>query len=116
MGDGKAAGLMTRLLSVRIRPLLCFSVQVDSKSPVIISPFAIRVHLKGKDAVRAVFKFSLRRTEHPFHILDPSPWPFCLSVSVMFTIMGFVEYVHMFVLGFTFFVVGLIHLNLVLRR
>ncbi len=31
---------------------------------------------------------------HPFHIVDPSPWPFSASVSALLLTMGFVIYKH----------------------
>lgn len=36
---------------------------------------------------------------HPFHIVDPSPWPFFLSISVLVTVLGAVAYFHGIKLG-----------------
>ena len=34
--------------------------------------------------------------KHPFHIVDPSPWPFFTSLTAFFTLLGVVLYMHNF--------------------
>lgn len=52
---------------------------------------------------------TLRRSVyHPFHIVDPSPWPITVAFVVFFTLFGFVLYMHSFKLGFFLFIFGLI--------
>lgn len=36
---------------------------------------------------------------HPFHLVDPSPWPFAASVAAFFLAIGGVLYLHAFILG-----------------
>lgn len=54
-------------------------------------------------------KLSLTKNQkHPFHIVDPSPWPFIASMGALFTTTGLVGYVHLFAQGFNLFIIGLI--------
>jgi len=41
---------------------------------------------------------------HPFHMVDPSPWPFCVSIAALTTVIGFVKYIHFYssINGFLF--------------
>ena len=36
---------------------------------------------------------------HPFHLVDPSPWPFAMSMAAMFTTFGAVMYMHSYTGG-----------------
>jgi len=36
---------------------------------------------------------------HPFHIVDPSPWPLFTSIALYSTALGFIVYFHNFFLG-----------------
>jgi cytochrome c oxidase subunit 3 len=45
---------------------------------------------------------------HPFHIVDPSPWPIVAALGAFFTVLGMVLYMHSFELGFTLFSLGLV--------
>lgn len=45
---------------------------------------------------------------HPFHIVDPSPWPFLASLGAFFTLFGFAMYMHYYEFGFNLFLGGLI--------
>jgi cytochrome c oxidase subunit 3 len=52
----------------------------------------------------------LRFQKHPFHIVDPSPWPLLTSFSVFSTVIGLILYMHFyqkasFVLSWSFFAV-----------
>jgi cytochrome c oxidase subunit 3 len=44
---------------------------------------------------------------HPFHLVDPSPWPFMASLSVLVFLFGLVSYLHGFKVGNFLFVFGL---------
>lgn len=46
--------------------------------------------------------------KHPFHIVDPSPWPFMLAVSLFNLTMGTVMYFHRYNYGRFFMLFGLI--------
>jgi hypothetical protein len=35
-----------------------------------------------------------KHEQHPFHIVDPSPWPIVTSLSLCSTALGFVMYFH----------------------
>jgi len=54
--------------------------------------------------------WKLRSQKHPFHIVDPSPWPFVASMGAFFTVMGLVLYMHFFTKGFLLLSIGLITL------
>ena len=45
---------------------------------------------------------------HPFHIVDPSPWPFVLSVAVFNLTMGLVMYFHRYNYGRILLLFGLV--------
>jgi heme/copper-type cytochrome/quinol oxidase subunit 3 len=49
-------------------------------------------------------------TTHPFHIVDPSPWPLLASFSAFFRTFGLVRYRHAYQGGGTLFALGLITL------
>jgi len=51
-----------------------------------------------------------RNQLHPFHIVDPSPWPFVTSLGAFFTLFGLALYMHFFQNGFSVFLIGLISL------
>lgn len=38
--------------------------------------------------------FKFNPSEHPFHLVDPSPWPFLLSMNVFFFIVHGISYIH----------------------
>lgn len=46
--------------------------------------------------------------KHPFHIVDPSPWPFMLSVALFNLTMGTVMYFHRYNYGRFFMLFGLV--------
>jgi len=48
-----------------------------------------------------------RIQNHPFHIVDPSPWPFVASLGAFFTLFGFAMYMHFYSNGFQLFILGL---------
>lgn len=45
---------------------------------------------------------------HPFHIVNPSPWPFCLSVSLFFLTLGSALFLHNHTLGYPFAALGFV--------
>ena len=49
-----------------------------------------------------------KRTLHPYHIVDPSPWPVVTAFSAFFLLLGLTLYRHAFTLGFTLFSLGLL--------
>lgn len=44
---------------------------------------------------------------HYFHIVDRSPWPFRLSISILIMLIGFVMYMHLVKHGGLLFLIGL---------
>ena len=48
---------------------------------------------------------------HPFHLVDPSPWPFLGSVSALGVTLGTVLYIHGFLKGEFLLLSGLFHLS-----
>lgn len=49
---------------------------------------------------------TVKTTLHPFHIVDPSPWPLVTSIAAFFLVFGLVLYRHSFTIGFTLFGLG----------
>lgn len=49
-----------------------------------------------------------KTTYHPFHIVDPSPWPLTTSLSVFFLLFGFALYMHSFAVGFYLFIISFV--------
>ena len=46
--------------------------------------------------------------KHPFHIVDPSPWPYLVSVSALQMLLGLSLYMHFYEKGFLIFSLGLV--------
>ena len=62
-------------------------------------------------SVDTVFNNAVKSSKrHSFHIVDPSPWPFFLSISVLVTVLGAVAYFHSIKLGKSTLKFGLIFL------
>nr|YP_008081025.1 cytochrome c oxidase subunit III [Hydra sinensis]AGE65898.1 cytochrome c oxidase subunit III [Hydra sinensis] len=36
----------------------------------------------------------MQKTYHPFHLVNPSPWPFCLSLGILYLTLNIVAYFH----------------------
>lgn len=51
---------------------------------------------------------SKRYQKHPFHIVDPSPWPFLASLGAFFLTFGTVMYMHFYQYGFFLLNLGLL--------
>jgi len=51
---------------------------------------------------------SRRNQKHPFHIIDPSPWPFFGAMAAFFFTFGLVMYIHFYTNGFQLFSLGFI--------
>ena len=49
-----------------------------------------------------------KMTKHDFHIVDRSPWPFCVSWSAFFMLFGLTLYLHAFEVGFSLMSIGFI--------
>lgn len=45
--------------------------------------------------------------KHPYHLCNPSPWPFFAALGVFFTVLGLVGYMHFFIEGFRVFILGI---------
>ncbi len=45
---------------------------------------------------------------HPYHIVDPSPWPLVTAFTAFFIVFGLSLYRHAYTLGFTLFAFGLV--------
>jgi len=48
---------------------------------------------------------------HPFHLVDPSPWPFLAGIAGLTTTSGFVMYMHCYSGGFYLALIGFISLT-----
>ena len=57
-----------------------------------------------------VNKLEKKTSEHPFHLVDPSPWPFLSATSVFILILGIIMYFHGWENGSHFLNKGLIFL------
>ena len=49
-----------------------------------------------------------RSIKHPFHIVDPSPWPYLVSVSAFQMLLGLTLYMHYYQKGLLILTLGLI--------
>lgn len=49
-----------------------------------------------------------RSQRHPFHIVDPSPWPAFTAFAVFFLLLGVTSYFHFYAEGFRLLFMGLI--------
>lgn len=49
-----------------------------------------------------------RTTVHPFHIVDPSPWPILVAFGAFFMFVGVALYMHSFKIGFSLLLLGLL--------
>lgn len=52
----------------------------------------------------------IKNLKHPFHIVDPSPWPFLTAFSLFFTVSGLTFYLHHYYNGLFFAFFGFIML------
>jgi len=50
----------------------------------------------------------LRTQKHPFHIVDPSPWPLLAALGAFFTVFGLTLYMHFYRYGICLFPMGLV--------
>jgi cytochrome c oxidase subunit 3 len=48
------------------------------------------------------------RQKHPFHLVDPSPWPLTTSFGALFTTFGSVLFFHSYKNGFFLFLIGFV--------
>lgn len=56
------------------------------------------------------FYFFIMTQKHPFHLVDPSPWPLVCSTATFITITGGVMYIHNYSGGGSFLFFGLLFL------
>ena len=54
------------------------------------------------------------RQRHPFHLVDPSPWPFIGSFGAFALTFGGVMYMHSYSGGWTLFVTGFLSILFVM--
>lgn len=55
-----------------------------------------------------LLNINLKRTQkHPFHIVDPSPWPLISSIGAFLTVFGLTLFLHFYSFGIYFFNFGL---------
>jgi cytochrome c oxidase subunit 3 len=61
--------------------------------------------------IKTSLNIDIRRVQkHPFHIVDPSPWPLIASLGAFFTVFGFTLYMHFYANGLLLFNIGLLTL------
>jgi len=59
--------------------------------------------------IKTALNINARRTQkHPFHIVDPSPWPLIASMGAFFMLFGFTMYFHFYNNGLFLHIFGLI--------
>jgi len=51
---------------------------------------------------------------HPFHLVDPSPWPFFISIACLILTNGLVMYFHGFKFGLSMLIFGLLYLLIII--
>ena len=51
-------------------------------------------------------KFKLFKTTHPYHLVDPSPWPFTASLGAFMFTTGLVLYMHKYTGGWHLLMTG----------
>lgn len=57
------------------------------------------------------FNINLKRIQnHPFHIVDPSPWPIITACSALWVVIGFILYIHLYEDGLNLFTLGFLFL------
>ena len=47
----------------------------------------------------------LKSTMHPFHLVDPSPWPFLGAIAIFFFTFGLVVYIHFLGMGSGYYLI-----------
>jgi len=52
--------------------------------------------------------YARRSQKHPFHIVDPSPWPLIAALGAFTMLTGFTMYMHFYENGFATFISGFI--------
>jgi len=52
--------------------------------------------------------YARRSQRHPFHIVDPSPWPLVAAMAAFIMLTGFTMYMHFYQNGFSIFMFGFI--------
>jgi len=52
----------------------------------------------------------LNNYSHPFHLVDPSPWPFCTSIALWYTALTTVSVFHGYLSGFSAVLYGVLYL------
>ena len=62
--------------------------------------------------MKKLYNIEMNKNEHPFHLVDESPWPLFTSIAVLTTLVGGVLYMHNFKYGFSTLIFGLLFLIL----
>lgn len=58
----------------------------------------------------------IKNEQHPFHMVDNSPWPIMTSFALLSVVLGFVSYFHYFNGGYYHFLISFIILCFYLIR
>ena len=56
----------------------------------------------------------LLRQRHFFHMVTPSPWPFCTSINVFFIALAAVMYMHNYINGGLYLILGFLNFFFIL--
>lgn len=67
----------------------------------------LRSPIRSLSSLSAPLTAPRNSARHPFHIVDPSPWPITSAFAALFRVTGLCLYRHAFTLGFTLFSFGL---------
>jgi heme/copper-type cytochrome/quinol oxidase subunit 3 len=82
---------------------------INNSSTVVVEPDLV----KFTPVTHAIFekKTIYSPFSHPFHIVDPSPWPFCTSIALWFMALNTIAMVHSYIeFNIVTFLLGLLYL------
>ena len=48
-----------------------------------------------------------KKEQHPFHLVDPSPWPIMTSISLLCLTLSFISFFHYYTSGSIHFIISL---------
>ena len=94
---------------------------VNSSNPVLVvasaglvEPTRINPLFSAKAHWEKDNKNIFANISHPFHLVDPSPWPFCTSMGLWYLTLTTVAFFHKFVASPFYVVAGVVYLALAL--
>lgn len=64
--------------------------------------------------VKFVIAYLYLKNKHPFHLVPRSPWPFCISISILSFILSFVMYLHFYPYAGFFVLLSFLFFSLIL--